>query len=304
MTASKLRAEANSYSDGMRYTSHITMNKKAGVDDPTQGQFHGQLAVRREVGRAMVVRTSPASAAADEKGFHYHVQSFFWVLLDGEATETLSNGKERQYRPFVPTFTPAGEMHAHRKGGKPPVGLGIVFLPSMESFLSEVGWKNRRPHTLEDPAACSAVRRLCGELSVDDPMTGLVAEGILYEILASDIRSGTGRKDVSAPPWLRRARDLLHDRFRDPLRLSDIAAEVGIHPVQLSSEFKRYFNGTPGSYLRELRLRAAARALASTDLAVSLIAADFGFFDEAHLAKSFKRTFGLTPSQYRASQKG
>jgi AraC-like DNA-binding protein len=54
-------------------------------------------------------------------------------------------------------------------------------------------------------------------------------------------------------------------------------------------------------YIRDCRLRAAARALRHTSDPVEKIAGDFGFSDPAHFCRTFKAERGLTPTQYRAT---
>lgn len=36
------------------------------------------------------------------------------------------------------------------------------------------------------------------------------------------------------PPWLDRILDVLHERYSDVVRVSDLAAEAGVHPVHVA----------------------------------------------------------------------
>ena len=47
---------------------------------------------------------------------------------------------------------------------------------------------------------------------------------------------------------------MLHDRFAGPVRASDIAREVGVHPAHLARGFRQHFHTSVGSYVRRLRL--------------------------------------------------
>ncbi|NIU75390.1 MAG: hypothetical protein GWN71_17965, partial [Gammaproteobacteria bacterium] len=38
------------------------------------------------------------------------------------------------------------------------------------------------------------------------------------------------RWQLGTPPWLSRALEYVHDHFRRPLRIADVAAAVGVHP--------------------------------------------------------------------------
>lgn len=140
--------------------------------------------------------------------------------------------------------------------------------------------------------------RLMRELAEIDEMSDLVFEGTILNALACVYRSRT--VPYRRPPgWLIRARDLLHDCTFESLKLGQIARNVGVHPAQLSREFRRFFKVTPGEYLRELRVDAAAKRLAETNMTLADVALYSGFADQAHLARVFRRYRRMSPSAYR-----
>jgi AraC-like DNA-binding protein len=51
--------------------------------------------------------------------------------------------------------------------------------------------------------------------------------------------------------------------------------------------------------LRERLLRRAAEQLAQTDAPVTAIAFDLGFSSTQHFATSFRKQYGLSPTQFR-----
>ncbi len=91
----------------------------------------------------------------------------------------------------------------------------------------------------------------------------------------------------------------------DPTRLvADIADDVGLSHSQLDREFTRVVGLTPRTLARLLRMR---RLLAALDVSATVswtdLAQQFGWFDQAHLIRDFKRHTGVTPSQYVAAQR-
>ncbi|HMX27870.1 MAG TPA: helix-turn-helix transcriptional regulator [Blastocatellia bacterium] len=52
-------------------------------------------------------------------------------------------------------------------------------------------------------------------------------------------------------------------------------------------------------YLCRLRVDAARQALLAGVESMAQIAVACGFYDQAHLIKSFKQYFGITPGEYR-----
>src|SRR5262249_29663269 len=113
--------------------------------------------------------------------------------------------------------------------------------------------------------------RFWGDASV------LTAEGLCLEWLAATAKE---QSNANAPPdWLRGARDMLHDRCREPLTISAIAAEVGVHPVHLTRTFRKFFHSTPGEYLRNRRIEIAASILRKGKESLAQAALDSGFSD-------------------------
>jgi AraC family transcriptional regulator len=93
--------------------------------------------------------------------------------------------------------------------------------------------------------------------------------------------------------------EVLNDRFREPVRISELAAVAEVHPVHFARVFRAHYGVTPGSYMRRLRLQWAARQLAMTTMPLSKIAAEAGFSDQSHFGRVFKRHFGIPPGRVR-----
>ena len=113
------------------------------------------------------------------------------------------------------------------------------------------------------------------------------------------MRSTTPSRTTAIPDWAEKCGDLLHERFREPLTLAEIAASVGVHPVHLSRSFRRLHGCTVGEFLRGLRIRWAANALQRPRVLLADIALQAGFCDQSHFARTFRRYMGMTPGEYR-----
>ena len=76
---------------------------------------------------------------------------------------------------------------------------------------------------------------------------------------------------------------------------------AGLSPRQFSRKFRATFQMTPRAYLMQVRVIRACELLASTDLPITRIALEAGFYDHADFARQFQRHMGTTATEYRAT---
>src|SRR5262252_8687969 len=84
------------------------------------------------------------------------------------------------------------------------------------------------------------------------------------------------------------------------LSLADIAQSVNLSLSRFRHLFKMETGTTPAQYLKTLRMRRAKELVETTFLNMKQIMCRIGIRDKRHFAKDFERTYGLTPTQYRA----
>src|SRR5476651_719709 len=99
---------------------------------------------------------------------------------------------------------------------------------------------------------------------------------------------------------LLRARDLVDARYFEPLAVDDLARAAGLSRAHFSREFRRAFGESPHAYLLTRRLERAAALLRSTDRSVADVCFSVGLQSVGSFTSSFTRTFGISPTAYRA----
>src|SRR5689334_5604873 len=100
---------------------------------------------------------------------------------------------------------------------------------------------------------------------------------------------------------LLRARDLADARYFEPLEVDDLARAAGLSKAHFSREFRRAFGEPPHAYLLTRRLERAAALLGTTDRSVADICLSVGLQSIGSFTTSFTRTFGVSPTAYRAA---
>jgi PAS domain S-box-containing protein len=98
---------------------------------------------------------------------------------------------------------------------------------------------------------------------------------------------------------LQPAAELMVKNLGRNVTLAELAASVSLSPSQFSRVFQDRFGVTPHQYLRSLRMDAAADLLTSTDLSLSKIAINCGYYDQSHMSNEFRKIKHMPPGAYR-----
>ena len=238
----------------------------------------------------------PAGAHLD---VHTHERVTFAVMVAGSFDLVIAG--RRLPCPAGTVFTePGGERHANAVGTG---GAHVVVLqpdPAVEFPAVCARMLDRVTHLRHDGLPRLA-RRLVREMHHPDAVTPLELQAVAYEMLAAAARvsDADANGDSNVPAWFARVEELIHDRFREPLRMEQLAVEAGVHPSHLARVFRSRYGASPGAYLRRLRLEWAADRLAASDAGVSTVALEAGFADQSHFTRAFRRRYGVPPARYR-----
>jgi len=122
--------------------------------------------------------------------------------------------------------------------------------------------------------------------------------GLLAEVLVLVYRMVFERAGVPEDP-VGRARELIRARYREPLRMAALAAEVGLSPSHFSRRFKKRFGRAPVDYQLDLRLQSACQLLRTSAEPLAGIAAAVGFDDVYYFSRLFRRRMGEPPGRFR-----
>ena len=106
-----------------------------------------------------------------------------------------------------------------------------------------------------------------------------------------------------APGAMRRVREYVETHLSESMDLAELAAVAGLSVYHFARAFKQSAGAPPHHYLVRLRIELAQEMLARSELPLSEIALATGFSDQSHLARHFRQLVGVTPGQFRWSQR-
>lgn len=125
-------------------------------------------------------------------------------------------------------------------------------------------------------------------------------------LLMEDIRSQYQEKADVNLGYQKRFRTMLsyiHRHYSEKIFLSQIAQAAGISEREAARCFQKNIGQSPMEYLIKYRLNQAKKLLAESDMTITEISYLCGFADCAYFGKTFKKKYGVTPSNYRVQNK-
>lgn len=156
----------------------------------------------------------------------------------------------------------------------------------------------------DDTVMVPALEGLYGEMR-----QGLHADAVILQNLFENWARGIHRqiqpKDASTvvPLGLLRVRQYLDADFRRIPPLDELAELAAMSRSHLCHRFRECFGSTISGYVIRKRMAAAQRLLFEIHLRPGEIAEAVGYPDVFQFSKQFKKTYGMSPSEYRNRQR-
>lgn len=93
--------------------------------------------------------------------------------------------------------------------------------------------------------------------------------------------------------------EVVESHLYSNLSLDQLAFLAGQSLSTFKREFKKHFNDTPASYIRNKRMKKAADLLIHSSLTISEISFQIGYEDSSYFSRLFHQKFNVLPSDYR-----
>ncbi len=108
-----------------------------------------------------------------------------------------------------------------------------------------------------------------------------------------------GRQQGSAEQLIATIKAYVDEHYRSRITLGTLAQQLNMSPSQLSKLFHEYVGENFSDYVNRLRGQKAKELLKGTDQRIYEIADYLGFSDAYYFSAWFKRTVGVSPTEYR-----
>ena len=124
-------------------------------------------------------------------------------------------------------------------------------------------------------------------------------------IAANRVQLGPNTVEVDSKDaaFIKQVRDLIEGRMKE-IKVSDIAAEMGVSARHLSRRIQAIAGLTARGYLQMMRLERAAQLLEQQHDQIAQIAYKVGYNDPNHFARVFRQAYDVTPTAYMEGERG
>lgn len=250
--------------------------------------------------------------------YHWHPEYELLRILSGSFQLTIDGQSVTAVKDDI-LFIQGGTLH----GGIPEDCVYECIVFDMRLLLSNNKICNKQLQQLLNheasvdlvfPNKPRELKRIVNEVFIcmrdEKPGYEFMAQGALYNMLGrinelSLIHINTSKPTASALQ-IKRFKNVLsyiEDHYSEQIPLEEMARIAGLSPRYFCRFFRKMTQYTPVEYLNYYRIECACEQLAQAQATITDIALNCGFNDISYFIKSFHKTKGITPKQYKASNR-
>ncbi len=239
---------------------------------------------------------------------HYHETYTVGITQYGHGS-FYYRGENRMTFPGSVNFINPGEIHTgeRHKDCKYWRYRDFYFNTSLiTKILSEMGFKDSRlPYFNEKEISNVKIWRSLNNLffEICDQTNLLSIESKIIEIFSEVVRkysdiNCSSVKVSNEKTKTEIAKEFLRENYSKNISIEQLARTVDLSPYYLIRSFRKNFGLPPHAYQNQLKLQEAKKDLIQSK-SITSVALEHGFYDQSHFIRQFKRTYGVTPNNYR-----
>ena len=247
-----------------------------------------------------------------EMPFHWHMECELILVLDGKFHLSV-NGVNYELEKGQSVFIPSEFIH----GGAPENCIYECVVFDMDSFLSQSPQCVERYNNALDSGMLSEmvfdrqsdagriVDTLFENMEKESVAYTFTTTGLLWQLIGYILEQKLQNAPLSTNAVYRKNKQIkkvltkIRNDYSKQLTLEDLAEEAQLNKQYFCRAFRQATGKTPIDYLNYYRIECAAEQLSLSYLSVTDIALSCGFNDLSYFNRLFKRSKGVTPSNYR-----
>lgn len=154
----------------------------------------------------------------------------------------------------------------------------------------------------------TCLRNILRETQDALPGSDIICQAYM-EILVTRLMRSTDMSVLDAPMTSANSqcvtvRRYIDAHFKETLTLDELAQMAHINKYYLAHSFKEEFGVSPINYQVCRRIEEGCYLLKQTDLSLAQISRILGFSSSSYFSQVFRKSQGLSPSEYRKQEKG
>ena len=241
--------------------------------------------------------------------FNKHFHETYTIGLNEDGLGACWHHGEMQFHhPGSFKLVNPGDVHTGQVASADGWAFRNIYIhPALvEQALLQMEWPSQgipvfKEVIVWEPSLRSRFYQLFDTLS--EPTAQLAQQSLLLELLSglfriNSDRTSTLRRPATESQAIARVREYFEAHYAENVSIDDLAKLANLSPYYLIRCFRRQIGCAPHQYQRHCQLIQVKQALRSPQ-ALSDIAIEQGFYDQSHLNRVFKQTFGVTPGQYQ-----
>ena len=220
------------------------------------------------------------------------------ILQKGELT---FHHREKNYRFLVGdcVFVPAGELHAFSVNGDAESLIAFHYIDTVEAIQAGFGLLAPKIELLTSTNAL--VKQFTPFLfdNIDTPLCEQSYKDWLSDLWVSLCRRYEAllRTNMVELELMINAKEYICKNLDGRFDIQEVASHCGLNKNQMSRKFRQLFGISLFQYIHACRM-VRAKDLLSRGEAISAVAIELEYSDQAHFTRTFKRYVGISPGEW------
>ena len=299
----------------MNNENDITFDKKVDICEQKETFIDDSIETSIDVFRRKLIqdvelpfRAISTGKYREGKDFYYYREGFdaycFTIIISGAGRVTYRGQSKRVERGdlhFASSAIPGSIKSLTDDLRFYFVNLSGAYCKKYEEIWNRKGLNIIRPRNALHYT--ELLDRITAKLNDPYLSSELAINSLITQLLTDAINEGLGNEEPNNvmlyPSWVQRAADILSEHCAEDIRISDLAMQLYMEQNNFIRSFRKYTGKTPKEYQIDCRMERATALLMNSDISLVEIASRCGFASHSFFSKTFKKLYGVTPSEYR-----